>query len=118
MYKKGDVNTETVLSGDSDEDVRAFAAGVMIQRNEPSKNWMSLHEIEVPGLDVNAKRSASDAMRSLKMGHVDEAITDQNRRIFDIQNDDGDLTDHLKQLQALQDLRKQVARQEFLEWSG
>ena len=51
MYLKGEVDTGKVLSGAADEEIREFAAGLMIQRDQPSRNWRSIHQIEVPPLD-------------------------------------------------------------------
>ncbi|MFV1980823.1 MAG: hypothetical protein ACC655_06695, partial [Rhodothermia bacterium] len=118
MYRKGEVDTQRILAGDIDEEIREFAAGLMIQRDQPSRNWRSLHDIEVPPMDANAKRSATDAMRSVKLQRVEIAIAEQNRKIFEVENQNGDLTEILKELQSLQSLRKHVAELEFVEWTG
>jgi DNA primase len=118
MYQKGEVDTGKLLAGDGIDEVREFAAGLMIHRDQPSLNWRSIHAIEVPPMDANAKRSASDAMRSLKLQRVEFAIEEQNRRIFETEKANGDVTEPIRELQALQKLRKHVADLEFVEWSG
>lgn len=118
MYQKGEVDTQRLLSGDTDEQIREFAADLMIQREQPSTNWRSLHDIEVPPMDANAMRSATDAMRSLKTRRVEIAIIEQNRKIFKAENEKGDLTELLKELQSLQSLRRHVSELEFVEWTG
>ena len=69
-------------------------------------------------MDANAKRSATDAMRSVKLQRVEIAIAQQNRKIFEVENQNGDLTEILRELQSLQSLRRQVAELDFVEWTG
>jgi DNA primase len=116
MYKKGEVDTNDLVSGDVDDAIRGLAAGLLIQTTEPSPNWRSVYDIEVPPLDADAKRSAADAMRRLKLTRVDIAIADQNRKIFTAEKEGASLTEHLRELQSLQALRKHVGEQEFVEW--
>jgi DNA primase len=116
MYQKGTVQPERLLAIDSDQDIRDFAAGLMIQLDQPSPNWRHRHDIEVPPLDADAKRSAADAMRRLKLKRIDSAISVQNRRIRQIEQQQGDTTEGLKQLHDLQKLKKRLRTLEFVEW--
>ena len=117
MYSEGDVEPARLLSNLDDPEVQEFAAGVMIDLEEPSKNWMSRHDIDVPQLHANAKRSATDAMTYLKLNRVTHAIEEMQHRLFKAQTDGSDLTALLEEMRSLQSLKKDIASRKYLKWS-
>ncbi|MGA7304560.1 MAG: DNA primase [Rhodothermales bacterium] len=117
MYSNGDVNPARLLSDLDDPEVQEFAAGVLIDRDELSENWSSMHDIEVPKLYANARGAATDAMTYLKLKRVNKAIEEMQQRLYRAQADGNDVIELLEEMKSLQVLRKDIASRAYLTWA-
>lgn len=117
MYSNGDVNPARLLSNLDDPEVQEFAAGVLIDKEELSENWSSMHDIDVPKLYANAMGAATDAMTYLKLKRVNKAIEEMQRRLYKAQADGNDVVELLEEMRSLQILRKDIASRAYLSWA-
>jgi DNA primase len=116
QYEGGDVDAEPFLRGDYGEDVQRLTAEVLSAKHALSENWERRIGIAVPGLDAQPFEVAVSAMRLLKLDRVEEAIEAVKRQVFVAEQRGEDVTTLLQQQDALNALKRQVERGEFLEW--
>jgi len=117
MYHGGNVNPAHLLSDLDDPEVQQFAAGVLIDREELSDNWLSMHDIDVPKLYADAKRAAADAMTYLKLKRVNRAIEGMQQQLYKAQAEGKDVISLLEEMKSLQVLRKDIATRTYLTWT-
>lgn len=114
MYQGGGVRREAFLEGRFGGPIQQFVADVLVQRHELSDNWIDRHNIEVPNLDADPHESAVSAMTLLKLARVDEAIGKHRRALFHAQQAGTDIMPHLDQIRALEAVRRQIERRDYL----
>ena len=116
MFEGGAVDPQQFLNGSRGPDLQQLAAGLLMNRYEPSTNWQT-RNISVPEYNRDPHEAAAKVMTKLKLTRVDQAITDQKERIFR-HNGGGDkeLRSLQQEMIELQDLRALIQRREFLEW--
>ncbi len=117
MYEAGDVDPTGLLSGDAGEAVKNLVAGIFTREVEPSrKNWEK-RKIQVPDLDEDAHRVASDAMRLLKLDRLKERIDHQQEKILLFSNDPGRVARLQEEMVALQRARKDIVQSRYSDWN-
>jgi DNA primase len=114
MYQKGELDEDVFLEGTFGTDVQEFVAGILLEREQPSANWRSRHNISVPELNADARKAAMYAMTYLKLNRVGDAIDALKQRIFEAQSGGEDLKDLLSEMESLKDLRRHIRSREFL----
>ena len=112
------VDPKQFFDGSMSEAVQSLAAGVMVDRYEPSQNWQLKQNIAVPRKNEDPHKAAISAMTILKMERVREAIAKQKEKMYHATQNGGDLRELQSEMMALHDLRKQIEQHAFLEWSA
>ena len=118
MYQEDAVDPKQFFDGSMSEAVQSLAAGVMVDRYEPSANWQLKQNIAVPRKNEDSHKSAISAMTILKLERVREAIARQKEKMYHATQNGGDLRELQSEMMALHDLRKQIEQHAFLEWSA
>ncbi len=116
MYREEAVDPKKFFDGSFAEPVQSLAAGVLVDRYEPSENWQLMQNIAVPRINEDAEKAATSAMTLLKLERVREAIAQQKEKMYRATQDGGDLRPLQTEMMALHDLRRQIERREFLQW--
>ena len=116
MYQEDKVEPQRFFDGTFDPAIQSLAAEVMIDRHEPSENWQRKQNIPVPRMNEDPYKAATSAMTLLKLERVRDAIDQHKERMYRAQQDGADLRPLMEQMSALQDLRRQIERREFLQW--
>lgn len=118
MYHDDAVDPKQFFDGSMSAAVQSLAAGVMVDRYEPSQNWQLKQNISVPRKNEDSHRAAISAMTILKLERVREAIARQKEKMYHATPNDSDLRTLQEEMMALHNLRKQIEQHEFLEWSA
>ena len=116
QYESGTFAPRALLEESDDPELQNFIAGVMTDRNAPSKNWSRKLKIDVPRLNENEHVSAASAMTLLKLHRVQQEIERIREATYQAQESGADPTELQRQGMVLQNLRKQIERQEFINW--
>lgn len=116
-YEKGGVSAEPFLAGQHGDDLRDLVVRIMMDRYEPSENWLRLKGIEVPRLNDDPYEAATSAMTLLKLDRIDESLRNAIGRQRSIEHTGGDVKPIIEEIMALKRLRGQVARREYLDWN-
>jgi DNA primase len=118
MYQAGNVQPARIKDGAYGGDLQQLAAAVMVDEHEPSANW-SRSDVAVPRLNQKPRESAISSMKLLKLDRVNEALRQVQQRIYQATQAGGseDVPALQRKKMALQDLRQQIQRHEFLEWN-
>lgn len=119
MYEEGSVDPQRVLDGHFGPEVQRLGASVMMDEHEPSKHWVRRQNITVPRLNEQPYEAGASAMMLLKLDRVNAAIEAQRQKIYqaDRSGDEDQMRALQNEMMALQQLRKQIKRKEFLEWA-
>jgi DNA primase len=115
-YEAGDVDPRALLESADDPELRAFLAGVMTDRETPSENWARKLNISVPRLNERERVAAAGAMTQLKLYRVQQEIASIRDALQSAREEGADVTELARRSEALHDLRKQIERQEFIQW--
>ncbi len=116
MYHDEAVDTQRFFDGSFDEDIQQLAAGVLVDRYEPSENWAA-RKIHVPRINEDPEKAATSAMTLLKLNRVKEAIDRHKETMYRAAQHGGDLQALQGQMMHLIELQKQIERGEFLNWN-
>ena len=115
-YEGGSFDARALVEDGEDPEMQRLLARVMTDRDAPSINWSKKLKITVPRLNEREHVAAAGAMTQLKLFRVHREIERIREATFAAQQDGRDLTDLQREGMALQDLRKQIERQEFINW--
>ena len=116
MYHEGAVERQRFFDGSFSEAVQRLAAGVLVDRYEPSENW-ALKKIPVPRINEDPQKTAASAMRLLKLIRVKTAIDQHKEKMYRASQGQEDLHALQSELMHLLELQKQIDRREFLQWN-
>ncbi len=116
MYRTETLNTQRFFDGSYDPAIQRLAAGVLVDRYEPSENWAA-KKIHVPRINEDPHRSATSAMTLLKLNRVKEAVRQHKAKMFRATHHGGDLHMLQTQMMHLIKLQKQIESGEFLKWN-
>ncbi|MCH8963071.1 MAG: hypothetical protein IH820_17600 [Bacteroidetes bacterium] len=116
MYHEGTVERQRFFDGSFSEAVQGLAAGVLVDRYEPSENW-ALKKIPVPRINEDPHKTAASAMRLLKLIRVKTAIDQHKEKMYRASQSQEDLHALQSELMQLLELQKQIDRREFLQWN-
>jgi len=116
MYHEGAVERQRFFDGSFSEAVQRLAAGVLVDRYEPSENW-ALKKIPVPRINEDPQKTAVSAMRLLKLIRVKTVIDQHKEKMYRASQGQEDLHTLQSELMHLLELQKQIDRREFLQWN-
>ena len=116
QYESDAFDSAALLETSEDPEMQQFLAGIMTDRNAPSENWARKLKINVPRLNEKEHLAAAGAMTQLKLHRVHQEIERIRRETYEAQLAGADLTELQRESIALHDLRKQIERQEFINW--
>lgn len=117
MYHDEAVETQRFFDGSFSEPVQRLAAGVLVDRYEPSENW-ALRKITVPRINEDVQKAATSAMTLLKLNRVKTAIDEHKDKMYRASQSQEDLHALQSELMHLLELQKQIERREFLQWNA
>ena len=106
------------VRGDHGDAVRGLVAGALSERHGLSENWEGKVGVAPKGRDDDPFASATSSMRLLKLDRVQEAIGDAMRAMQTRERAGEDIGGLQAEVNALNGLRRQIERDEFLEWGG
>ncbi|MEM6337079.1 MAG: toprim domain-containing protein, partial [Bacteroidota bacterium] len=110
MYEAGAVSREPFLQGTHGPAVQTFVADVlMLEKERVSGNWRQMHQIEVPEIDEDPKKSAISSMRLLRMHRIDEAAKRLRRQTARARQDQ-DTQAELRYAQEAVQLQRELQR--------
>ncbi len=110
------VDPAPFVRGEYGDAVRGLVAESLSERNPLSENWKGKVGVAPKGRDDDPFASATSAMRLLKLDRVQEAI-ERAMREMQVRERGGEPIDDLQQtVNDLNELRRQIERDEFLTW--
>ena len=113
-YESGRFEAQALLGSVAEDELKQFLLGVLTDRESPSENWTRKLNIIVPRLNEDEYKVARDAMVQVKVHRVVREMDRVRGEIYAAQQAQSDSTGLQRELNALQDLRKQIERQEFI----
>jgi DNA primase len=116
-YETGSVSADAFVAGQHGEAERDLVVRIMMDRHEPSENWLRLKNIEVPRFNDDAYEAATSAMTLLKLDRIDESVREAIVRQRGVDGSGGDVRPIIEEIMALKRLRGQIARREYLDWN-
>jgi DNA primase len=117
MYEEGNVDRNRLAEGAFGANVQRLVTEVLMQRHEPSENWVK-KQIQVPRFNEHPREAAASTMTQLKLDRVKEELQRVQQRIFHSERQGKDLRTLLEEQMDLHALRKQIENQEFLDWNA
>ncbi len=117
MYHEEVVERQRFFDGSFSEAVQRLAAGVLVDRYQPSENW-ALKQIPVPRINEDPQKAATSAMTLLKLIRVKTAIDQHKEKMYRASQSQEDLHALQSELMHLLELQKQIDRREFLQWNA
>ena len=118
QFEAGIVDPTPFTRGDLGDEVRVFVQEALLEEYSLSAdNWASKVGTTVKQRDDEPFKAATGAMRLLKLDRVQEAIEDAMGQMQSRERAGHDITDLQQEVNALNDLRRQIDRGEFMEWS-
>ncbi|HEX7069271.1 MAG TPA: DNA primase, partial [Rhodothermales bacterium] len=116
QFESDSVDPRALLEAPDDPELRAFLAGVMTDREVPSENWARKLNIPVPRLNERERVAAAGAMTQLKLYRVQQEIASIRDELQAAREQGSDVTELARRSETLHELRKQIERQEFIQW--
>jgi hypothetical protein len=116
-YKDGKISADPFIEGRHGELLRDLVVRIMMDRHEPSENWLRLKNIEVPRFNGDPYEAAASAMTLLKLDRIDESVRRALGEQRRTEQAGGDVRPILEEIMALKRLRAQIARREYLDWN-
>ncbi len=116
QYEAGNVDADAFTGGAFGQAVQRVTAGALADRHTTSENWKRRGiTAKDPELNEAPYEAAASAMTLLKLDRVAEAIEEQKRRLYAVEQAGEDPTPILQAMQQLHALRSHVERRGFLE---
>lgn len=116
-YQTGIVSAEPFLVGEHGESLRDLVARIMMDRHEPSENWLRKQNIKVPKMNEAPYEAAASAMTLLKLDRIDASLRKVSARQRAMEEAGEDVRKVMEEAIALKRLRRQVERREYLDWN-
>ena len=117
QFEAGQIDPTPFIRGEHGDAVRGLVAEALSERNPLSENWHGKVGITPKGRDDDPFASATSSMRLLKLDRVQEAVTAAMREVQVRERAGEDIAGLQAEVNALNELRRQIERDEFLEWS-
>ena len=114
QYQTGSIDSGPFVRGDYGEGVRALATRALAVQYETSERYED-KGLKRPVRD-DPHAVANSAMQLLKLARVQEAIEAAGRRQQGMEQAGEDVTEVMREIMALHDLRRQIEQGAFLEW--
>jgi len=115
MYHDDAVEPQRFFDGSFSEPVQRLAAGVLVDRYEPSENWSLKQNITVTR--GAPREEAEGAMEQLKLRRVEALIKEHKEKMYRTAQQGGDLHTLQTEMMHLLELHRQIDRREFLAWN-
>jgi DNA primase len=116
-YEHGVVSAEPFISGQHGDVLRDLVVRIMMDRYEPSENWLRLKNIKVPRLNEEPYEAAASAMTLLKLDRIDNSVREALHRQREVERAGGDVREIIAEVMDLKRLRRQIAGREYLDWN-
>ena len=117
QFEAGQIDPTPFVRGEHGDAVRGLVAEALSERNPLSENWKGKVGVVPKGRDDDPFASATSSMRLLKLDRVQEAVTAAMREVQVRERAGDDIAGLQAEVNALNELRRQIERDEFLEWS-
>ena len=114
---KPSIDPTPFVRGEHGDAVRGLVAEALSERHGLSENWQGKVGVTPKGRDDDPFASATSSMRLLKLDRVQEAVTAAMREVQVRERAGEDISGLQAEVNALNELRRQIERDEFLEWS-
>ncbi|NNE71258.1 MAG: DNA primase, partial [Rhodothermales bacterium] len=114
QFEGGEIKPQVFLGGSHGTAVQRLASEVLTDREEPSDNWERKRRINVPQFNENARAAASGAMTLLKLDRLDEMIARLRHGIHVAEQSGEEIRPLQEEMVGLQQLRRRIEDQEFL----
>ena len=118
QFEAGAIEVAPFVRGDHGDDVRVLVQDALSERHGLSDNWHGKVGINPKHRDDNPFASAASSMRLLKLDRVDEAVREAMTQMQSLERAGQDITELQGHVNGLNDLRRQIERGEFMEWTG
>ena len=118
QFEAGAVDSTPFVRGEHGDAVRGLVAEAVSERHPLSENWQGKVGVAPKHRDDDPFASATSSMRLLKLDRVQEAVTAAMREIQIRERGGEDIAGLQADVNALNELRRQIERDEFLEWEG
>ena len=118
QFEAGRVDPAPFVRGDHGDAARGLVAEALAERHGLSENWEGKVGVAPKGRDDDPFASATSSMRLLKLDRVQEAIEAAMREMQARERAGEDISGLQADVNALNELRRQIERDEFLEWGG
>ncbi len=73
--------------GNNDEQLRAFAAGLMMDTYSVSESWLKLKNIHVPTIEENLRQDLMDSLLTFKQQRIKQIVHDKTEELRDADAD-------------------------------
>ena len=118
QFEAGAVEVAPFVRGDHGDDVRVLVQDALSERHGLSDNWHDKVGVTPKHRDDNPFASAASSMRLLKLDRVEEAVRESMAQMQSLERAGGDITALQAHVNDLNELRRQIERGEFMEWTG
>jgi DNA primase len=118
QFQAGRVDPSAFTGGQAGEVVQRLAVEVMSEQHALSERGAAKRGKELERLDAQPFAVATSAMKLLKLDRVDEVIAALRHRIGVAEGAGEDITALTRELIELNELRRQIDRNAFLEWNA
>ncbi len=118
QYESGTIDSGAFQRGEFGEEIQRLVAEVMSNKYTVSARGASRRGVTAERRDAQPLAAATSAMRLLKLDRLDEALAGVNQEIFVAENNGADATELYRRVNALNELRVQIERGGFLEWTA
>jgi DNA primase len=118
QFEAGHVDAGVFTRGEGGEDLKRLAAEVTAEAHAISTRGAEKRGKEPERLDARPFDVATSAMRLLKLDRVEEALAALRLRLAAAEQAGEDATAFYAEVDALNELRRQIDRNAFLEWNA
>ena len=118
QFEAGAVEVAPFVRGDHGDDVRVLVQDALSERHGLSDNWHDKVGVTPKHRDDKPFASAASSMRLLKLDRVEEAVRESMAQMQSLERAGGDITALQAHVNDLNELRRQIERGEFMEWTG
>ncbi len=117
QFTAGAIDPAPFVRGDYGEAARTLVTESIVEKHSLSDNWTSKVGVAVPDRDGEPFAAATSAMRLLKLDRVQEAVEAAMREMQVRSRAGEEITDLQGHVNELNELRRQIERGEFMEWT-
>ena len=118
QFEAGSADVTPFVRGDLGDAVRVLVQEALAEKHGGlSDNWQGKVGITPKGRDDEPFKAAASAMRLLKLDRVQEAVAQAMAQMQSVERAGGDISDLQQHVNELNELRRQIERGEFMDWS-